>query len=111
MSAVATDPMESSNGVLDDKNGSTNGSCDESAPAKSLPRLSYTRELMMRLKNHPKSKEKPAQFDLLDMVAKSGMWDPERWMARTASRDSKRPTPGTIAALFKDEQFEKVIAG
>lgn len=110
MSAVNTDPMESSNGALDDKNGSANGNCDESTPAKSLPKLSYSRELMMKLKNHPKSKEKPAAFDLLDMVSKTGMWDPEQWMTRTSSRDPKRPTPGTVGALIKAEQLEKVIS-
>ena len=106
MSAVATDPMESSNGAVEEKNGSVNESCDESVPAKSLPKLSYSREIMMRLKNHPKSREKPASLDLLDMVSKSGMWDPEHWMSRTASR----PAPGTVSALRKDEQLEKVIS-
>ena len=103
MSAVTNDPMETADAPVDDKNG--NG---EDGVTKSPPKLSYSRELMMKLKNHPKSKEKPSTFDVADMVSKSGMWDPEHWMTRTYSRDPKRPTPGTIGTLIKDEQLEKV---
>lgn len=106
--AAVIDQMENCNTVLDEKNGSLNGNCEENSPPKILPKLSYSRELMIKLKNHPRSKDRPSSLDLVDMVSKSGMWDPEHWMTRTSSRDSKRPTPGTVAALIKDEQFEKV---
>ena len=82
------------------------GSLNGSLHSKSLPKLSYSRELLMKLKNHPKSKEKPARFELLDYVSKTGLWDPEHWHSRTA-RESKRPTSGSISSN-KDEQQDKV---
>ena len=76
--------------------------------SKVLPKLFYPRDLLMKLKNHPNSKEKPAVFDDVDRVSKNGMWDPEHWHSRTA-KDPKRSNSGSaVGAGNKEDQQEKV---
>lgn len=77
---------------------------------KLLPKLFYPRDLLMKLKNHPSSKEKPAKFDDLD-VSKNGMWDPEHWHSRTAGgKEPKRSASGSAlgAGNKEDHQQDKV---
>lgn len=88
----------------DTPKGSLNDCLD--SPSKSLPKYFYSKELLVKLKNHPQSKQKPVSFDSSDFVSKTGLWDPEHWHSRTA-KDSKRPTSGSIS-LGKEEQQEKV---
>ena len=72
------------------------------------PQRSYSKDLLMKLKNHPQSQEKPISFEIVDYVSKNGMWDPEHWHSRTA-KDTKRPTSGSISGSNgKDEQQDKV---
>ena len=91
----AGDKCDTPKGNIDD--------CPDS-PSKSVPKLFYTKELLMKLKSHPQSKQKPISFDTSDFVSKSGLWDPEHWHSRTAS---KRPTSGSISG-GKEEQQDKV---
>lgn len=78
---------------------------------KILPKLFYPRDLLMKLKNHPSSKEKPARFDDLD-VSKNGTWDPEHWHSRTAGgKEPKRSASGSaVGAGNKEDQQDKVIS-
>lgn len=71
------------------------------------PRLVYSKEFLLKLKSHPKSKLRPKSFDEADFVSKTGLWDPDHWHSRTV-RESKKP-PNLNTAPSKEEQQEKVI--
>jgi hypothetical protein len=109
MEDIIMESVENLNGNVSQKIMSCKGGHDENqqVPSKTLPKLFYSRDLLIKLKNHPSSKEKPAIFDDLDRV-KNGMWDPEHWHSRTA-KEPKRSNSGTaVGAGNKEDQQEKV---
>ena len=117
LKTMATDIMdcglENLNGITDciEKLVTSNGKSIETkdnatvkAAEPILPRRSYSREFLMKLKTHPKSKEKPGSFNVIHMVSKSGLWDPEHWHGN----DSKRPTSSTNVTSSTEEAQDKV---
>ena len=80
-----------------------------SAPSKNLPKRFYSREVLMKLKNHPHSKEKPSVFDDLDRVSKNGLWDPEHWHSRIAKEPKRQNMGSGVVSGNKEDQQEKVL--
>ena len=91
---------------IDKINVNENHNVTPPSSVKTVPRLMYSREMLMKLKNHPQSKKKPASFDASDMVSKNGLWDPEHWI----SSDTSKRTTTTSAPANKEENQDKVIS-
>lgn len=110
MEDVIMESVENLNGNdVSEKITSCKGGHDENqqVSTKVVPKLFYPRELLIKLKNHPNSKEKPAVFDDLD-VSKHGTWDPEHWHSRTAKDPKRSNSNSTVGSGNKEEQQEKV---
>lgn len=110
MEDIIMESVENLNGNVSQKIVSCKGGHDEKqqVPLKVLPKLFYSRDMLIKLRTHPSSKEKPSIFDDQDRV-KNGMWDPEHWHSRTA-KDTKRSNAGpAIGAGNKEDQQDKVI--
>jgi len=113
MATVITDHLEkvSAKDCIDkivSSNDSPPASHSKIALSLPLPRLSYSREFLVKLKTHPKSKQRPACLDPIHLVSKSGSWDPEHWISYDAKRGSSSAT--TNAGSNKDEAAEKASA-
>lgn len=110
MEDIIMESVENMNGNLSQKIMSCKGSHDENQPVSSkvLPKHFYSRDMLIKLKNHPSSKEKPLIFDDQDRV-KNGMWDPEHWHNRTAKETKRSNTGPAVGAGNKEDQQDKVI--
>ncbi len=80
-----------------------------SANSKSEGRLSYSREFLVKLKDHPRSRERPALLDTSHMVSKVGLWDPEHWHSSDSKQRLTAAPAGPASQLGgKEDAQDKV---